>query len=320
METKIKSITEFIQEIIKKTSASNDSDSQLFWFRGEASNQYETPLVPGSYRTIAATFKDKMDEPFNSETIRELENNINAEFNRRAQRYISPRGIENSKWNRYFLMQHYNINTRLLDWTENAILALFFAITDNSSINNDAKVWILQPFKLNDYTIKKLIDTDKSCMIIPPAEDSKEKQKLKSNTGGLNLGELTRRYLQMDFESESESKNNTYYPLAIYPTFLDERMTSQKTCFTIFGNKVNGLLSNDNSSEFLDYVTIEGGKSKRKILKEIRMLGIDYESIYPDLDGIGLSIKEEYNKYFSEDIESKLHLFKCLFDKSNNDK
>lgn len=173
METKIKSVSQFIEAIIEKTLPINDDEnSQVFWFRGEGSNNWKTPLVPTSYRTLAETFKNMVDDSFNSSNIKKIENNINAEFNRRAQRYILSKGIENSNWNRYFLMQHYKINTRLLDWTENAMLALFFAISDKSSTQDDSKIWILQPFILNDFTIKEIINTEKSCMIIPPCNDS----------------------------------------------------------------------------------------------------------------------------------------------------
>lgn len=81
-----------------------------------------------------------------------------------------------------------------------------------------------------------------------------------------------RRFIQMDFVKEEKDKEVVYSPLAIYPTYLDERMTAQKTCFTIFGNTVDGLCSNAENHIFLESVFIEGGTTKANMLDELRML------------------------------------------------
>ena len=234
-EIKIFSVDEFLKAILKKTitSKKNDDVTQLFWFRGESSVDYKTPLVPNGYRVLADTFKDIVDDLFKSDHIKHLEQNISAEFYRKALPYIISKGIDNTAWNRYFLMQHYNVYTRLLDWTENALLALFFAVCENT--NNDAKVWILQPFILNSYAIKIILASNKDCWVIPPISASDIPQELRNEKGELQLNELTRRYLRMDFEQKDLNTTNVYYPLAIYPSLLDERMSAQKACFTIFG-------------------------------------------------------------------------------------
>lgn len=136
---------------------------------------------------------------------------------------------------------------------------------------------------------------------------------LQNENGEISLSELTRRYLKMDFESDNTKIN--YYPLAIHPTYLDERMNAQKTCFTVYGDKINGLLSSDNNSKFLSSVTIEGGLSKSKMLQELRVLGIDFESIYPDLDGIGLSINDSFKRNFSDNRETMFHIFNSIQEK-----
>lgn len=320
METKIKSVSEFIEAIIKNGQTRNHDAPQDLWFRGEGSVNLKTPLVPSSYRTTAESFNNKIDDFYSPPKIKHLENNLQAEFIRRAQRYFSTKSIENSQWNSYFLMQHYKINTRLLDWTENAMLSLFFAISDKTFYEDDSIVWILKPFVLNDFTIKAITKSKKSCMIIPPGVDSDGQHELIMGDGSIRISELTRRYVQMDFVNEIEDDQIMYYPLAIYPTYLDERMAAQRTCFTIFGNKINGLLSNNLYSKFLSSVIIEGGATKTKILKELRLLGIDFESIFPDLDGIGLSIKSMFEQDFADNRESMIHVMKSLHDKNKHKK
>lgn len=313
MGTEVKSVSEFIDAIQQKRP--KDIEGEEFhplWFRGEGSINFKTPLVPNSYRTLAGTFQDKINDLFISNNIKQIENNIQAEFNRRAHTYLSTKNIENTQWNRYFLMQHYKIKTRLLDWTENAMVALFFAINDKLFLEEDSIVWILNPLKLNDMTIREIIRLDKLCMIIPPGIDSDGPHELISEDEKIRINELTRRYIQMDFLKDSEGNLIIYYPLAIHPIYLDERMAAQKTCFTIFGNKINGLILNNSNSNFLSSVIIKGGTIKTKILKELRILGIDYETIYPGLDGLGLSINSIYERNFCDNRESLIHIFKSL--------
>ena len=48
-------------------------------------------------------------------------------------------------------MQHYGVPTRLLDWTENAFIGLFFAVNDKQFDHIGSKLYILDGKMLNAY-------------------------------------------------------------------------------------------------------------------------------------------------------------------------
>ena len=46
-------------------------------------------------------------------------------------------------------MQHSGAPTRLSDWTEGGLIALYFAVRNNANRDSDTAVWILDPWELN---------------------------------------------------------------------------------------------------------------------------------------------------------------------------
>jgi len=287
----VESLSEFIVELNKKIALINKlggiSDDFPIWFRGEDSQDYE--LVPNLYRFLEDNQIQYWNNIYQSSAVKQIEDNIDVSFDRKAIIHLANKGIANTRWNRYFLKQHYRVKTRLLDWTENALYALFFSVAGNSKSTN-AKVWLLSPHKLNNYSLQKITKEKKNGYLIFPSYDFGEKRELMNEKGELSLRELMRKYCIMDFEAADEA-----YPLAIYPPHLDSRMAAQQACFTVFGNIVCGFRNLE--EKFLEFVLIDAS-CKEKILKELRLIGISNYSIYPDLDGLGQTI----NYYHLHDI------------------
>ncbi len=106
--------------------------SQELWYRGQANAEWQ--LLPGLFR-----FADLVEDELRSEFVLK-------------GRELLPH-LPNTDWEWYFLMQHYGLPTRLLDWTAGSLIALHFALALNQG-TNDAAVWLLNPKALNQLAYK----------------------------------------------------------------------------------------------------------------------------------------------------------------------
>src|SRR5712692_2135398 len=127
---------------VEKRRSRDDSSAAAWlpWFRGEESADWlsTTALQPKLYRN---SFDIKM--------ILEHEQEMRVEFRRRGAQLITER-LPIDKWEWYFLMQHYRAPTRLLDWSDAALVGLHFAVSQRGSngdknYNADAAVYMLDP-------------------------------------------------------------------------------------------------------------------------------------------------------------------------------
>ena len=86
------------------------------WFRGHNNGAWK--LTPKLYRVKSP-----------KRGIRIIEDEIRQEFIMRAPGLIDTGPLTTWEW--YFTMQHFGAPTRLLDWTEGALIALYFAVRNN---------------------------------------------------------------------------------------------------------------------------------------------------------------------------------------------
>ena len=124
---KIETLADFFSVI---TSVLSD---QPYWFRGHTDLAWR--LTPSALR-------------YTSEDDRNTALRLLAEFKRVAEIKLDrpPQPDEELKWLQ--LAQHYGLPTRLLDWTENAMFALYFAC-QRSDLHG--VVFIVDPVTLNKF-------------------------------------------------------------------------------------------------------------------------------------------------------------------------
>lgn len=244
----INSFPDFLEKI-EAISQKND----MLWFRGVSNKTHQ--LAPSIYRNYFYPA---------------LEENLQTKFKSRALPFLKNRPVENY-WEWLFLMQHHGVPTRLLDWSSSALVALGFAIIfRDSSINEDAAIWCLNPMKLNETTRVILTSLDK----IPDISTN------------LNA--------QASYKFDAAARAE--YPLAITGPINNERIAAQKGTFTLFPNSdMFNLEDKLEAHNFLTLLIIK--KETIETLKDqLYYLGMTESSIYPDLNNLALEIKRELTK------------------------
>jgi len=270
----IQSVADFLNAI-KTLKSEKSPDLKTIWFRGQPESEKDP--IPSVFRD-----NDWKDDLIISLRFSQYESIVKNKFEESfiTQSALSSEIISNP-WFSYYVRQHYGIRTRLLDWTENPLVALYFAV-NNPDIKVNGKVFILNANALNARTTSLWKDNGHV-------------------TSGIFKPHLTQKdifandfhkYLTADFEYDPDK---SYFPLAIYPIRFDKRMDVQSACFTIFGNRRNGLKTIPNSNEILFELEVEK-QAKMDILSELELLGISKTRLFPDIQN------------FCEDINNQMEI------------
>ena len=166
-------------------------------------------------------------------------------------------------------MQHYGVPTRLLDWSESALLGLAFAIIyrEEKHIDKDAAVWCLDSETLNkDYT-KGLKPNEP----IPSITDNTVKK----------------------IQTYQDDEIPVDFPIAVYGPLNNVRIVAQKGVFTLFPFKEKFKLEDlEVADKFLVKITIPK-EHIELVKKQLIIMGITENNVYPGLDSIAQEINRE---------------------------
>lgn len=238
-----------------------DGGLETPWFRGVGDRSFH--LVPGLYRENLANALDS-------------ERKCRNEYRRQGIHLVS--GIApDSVWDWYFLMQHYRLPTRLLDWTDGALIALRFAL-DAAANNTRPTVWALNPFRLNEVSVGQLK--------ILRSEDllGSDDPRIRSY-----LPDVPR---AIEFVPQ--------LPVAIAPSYIDRRLFAQRSCFTVHGTLSEGLDEMENMNVLQEAGHLRkaslslggGGRDQMKLL--LSTCGISETTLFPDFEGLARQVAREY--------------------------
>ncbi|TFE67120.1 FRG domain-containing protein [Methylacidiphilum caldifontis] len=286
-DSPVTNISEFLERIRNIRKKWEVKDHEELWFRGEQ-EKYDTFLVPKIYRGL--NIKEKPDQDF---FLKEYD--LYDEFQRLCDKFIKGEiSEENYDWDSYILMQNHNAPTRLLDWTDGALIAVHFAIRDKLTNTNESKnpiIYILNPD--NDVLREK---TDESKEIEKVKEDWKQfVQKQKGR--GLNDEWWEEAYIPFD-EEDLEEIDIPYPPLLLRSPHITSRLGSQRSRMIFFGKDPWWFQENGDES-FLQEIEIDWGSCKQ-IMIELRDCGITESVIFPDLDGLGKEMDQFWKVLFDD--------------------
>jgi hypothetical protein len=190
-----------------------------------------------------------------------------------------------------FVMQHYGAPTRLLDWTENPLVGLFFACIDRKEpiavlvdgqpaikmAELDGAVWALDPLKLN--ASNKLFAQETA--FVPFARQGLPNE---DKGGTAKLGHYD---LQGLIERTRRPEIAAVGPLAVIGPRNTARMRAQQGAFTVFdedGTALDARGPTDGSHIFKFEIP---HAVKPQIRRELDAIGINDMVLFPSLEQVG---------------------------------
>lgn len=231
------------------------------WQRGHTCDQHR----------LIASLPRKIADPGD---MLEKEKRLITRFRQRSLPYW-PSGYPQDDWEQLFAMQHHELPTRLLDWSENLFVGLYFAAMDHVHMDDNGdevdcspSVWVFDPTGWNQQA--KQLDTFPDVAILTTdSEDLKPYAPLSKDA------DLKRRYAQ---------------PLAIYGTYNSARITAQRGAFTVTGNSVDDMETFAEQHESTTLWKFVLDYNREEIRSDLAALGFAESMIFPDLVGVSREI------------------------------
>jgi FRG domain-containing protein len=234
-----KSITS-VADLLQRLSADIPNGAKHLWFRGHADERWL--LVPSLGRKIGRVKAEAY-------LIKKFRQNATLLMNH------PPAG----DWDWLFIMQHHGVPTRLLDWTESPLIALYFAVSEKPK--QDGALWCLLPTGLNSHSkIKPEYSSD-----IPSIEDP-----------------VITNYSPKTLVGEASSRLD---PIAILAPRNTPRIQAQLGVFTIMHRDATAVDEVGDKKHAWCYSIPK--QKKPALMKELSLLGITQFTLFPELPSIG---------------------------------
>ncbi|WP_417377066.1 FRG domain-containing protein [Gimesia maris] len=234
------------------TTLSGINTSQhIFWYRGHSKYTYD--LVPSALR-------------YNSIEEREKALEMVSEFRRLVEIKMPQNNGDDSDLKWLQLAQHFGVPTRLLDWSENAAVALYFACKNP---DEHGFVAVLSPENLN------MMENPKLSRPLDFQRDS----------------EMIKIYLTLDAKINRRGLKT----IAIQPAWNSERIVLQKGVFTLHGSKK--FVLDEKQAPGLMIIPIIA-KHKERLLNDLERIGISEMTIFPEPEHVSSYLKRKHKLPF----------------------
>jgi len=218
---------------IKKAYFRNDAE---VWFRGQGCSHYG--LEPSLFRVSNGIDREK---------------EIYDTYVKFADRIELAKSDE---WLNLVNMQHHGIPTRLLDWTDNLGVALYFAVTSRDK-DRPMSVFVMNPRELN---------------VLSHVNDIPD---FPNNPMGLS------------YIGNYVNRPPLQYPIAIKCNYVNERIWAQRGMFTLHGGKKGtGIITAAELNEINIYKIDILPDAVDSIINYFAVSGINHYTLFPDIQGI----------------------------------
>ncbi|MHA7899619.1 MAG: FRG domain-containing protein [Henriciella sp.] len=238
----VSDIGEFVAALLE------DQNEQPQWFRGQRNTEWK--LVPSLARGAHLELSE-------GASIKRFKQN--------ALQFLPNRPADDWEW--LFLMQHHRAPTRLLDWSESALVAMHFALQECPEGEDDqpAAVWRLHPVGLNNVAgYRQQFDRDILAFGIDNSLDN---------------------YLPDKIGRESD-----LLPAAGIAGRNSVRMIAQLGTFTITHFNHTPIEDVDDGAHVKKFeIPVE---AKPNLRQQLRSLGINEFMMFPDLDQVSKHVQE----------------------------
>ena len=214
---------------------------QLIWFRGQSRKKWK--LVPGLAR-VPSRLK--------------AENALIKRFMQNAMPLIGTPPHEEWEW--MFLMQHHRALTRLLDWTESPLAALYFAVRETEDVGAAGAVWCLDAVALNKVANLKF--------------------EFEAEIPALGRDRVLNSYLPSHVQEDPSELS----PVAIVGPRNTPRMAAQLGTFTI-NHRLHTPIEEIGVGKHIWRWNIPAD-AKKNILKELAHLRYSALTLFPELDRV----------------------------------
>jgi len=250
----IKRVQDLLVLIENSKLAEKQNAHVRLWFRGQSKAGW--PGSPGVYRS-------KLAQKTEDERLR-IERHLTQDFRIECASLL-PGSKDDAEL--YFLQQHYRMPTRLLDWTNNPLAGLYFAVTREP--DEDAELFMMDAY-----------------MLAPCQNAAKQFQGVMTRRN-----QIFQNALQVIFNWWKPEDNFPKFVFPVRPDHFDQRIVLQKGCFTFHVPGRDCLTKSINSSLRCFRIPKD---SKPVIQKELFLLGIDIFSVYGDLESLSERLKFAY--------------------------
>lgn len=242
-DTKVTSVGGLLDALKKQAP-----DGKAVWFRGQSvSNWKLVPSLARQKKHLAA--EAALRKRFMQNAVPHLER------------------IPTEEWEWMFMMQHHRAPTRLLDWSESPLAALYFAASEDKHIKKEAAVWCLDPIALN---VEARVTGFKDAREIP----------------SFGIDKVLNSYLP----SVVDESPTVMSAVAIMGPRNTARMAAQLGVFTVNHREHTPIEAIGAGNHAWRWVI--PAAAKKDLRKELALLGFTALTLFPELDRVADMAKE----------------------------